>query len=138
LSFSPPESEDGDLSRGPSGRTWSSGVSGQGEDAEEQEQEAAPEALMTPSRWPAPPSSSPEQGEGASTPTRAHIRVVSGVSEVDDWVGVATSRYSKASDWMEAVGGSSRGASMEEGERRTVTSRGTARSSGEGDYPVFI
>lgn len=140
MSISPPESENGDEFRGSPSGIWSSGLSAQEEDMETRDREQAPEPLMTPNRWPAPPVTPPEQGKTRkTTPTGAHLKMISGMSEVDNWVGVATSRYSKASDWMEAVGGSSRSASMDEPERRTLKSRGTdGRSSGEGDYPVFI
>jgi axial budding pattern protein 2 len=152
--ISPPDSEDGDLPRTSLSQVWSS------EDMDEnaarrrdaQDQEQAEEALMTTAAWPTPPHVEQQQGEAVTTPTAAHIRLVSdaSASEVDEWVGTATSQYSKASDWMEAVSTngkgdvdsySSRGGSLDERRRRRsenpgMSRPGTGRSSG--DYPVFI
>lgn len=157
-SISPPDSENGDFPRSLLSQAWSS------EDMDEnasrrddsQDEEQADEALMTAATWPTPPHIRQQREDAANAahaaPPAAHIRLVSdaSASEVDDWVGRATSQYSKASDWMEAVSNSgkgdadsynTRGGSLDERRRRRsgnpgMSRPGTGRSSG--DYPVFI
>ncbi|RKU45668.1 hypothetical protein DL546_004980 [Coniochaeta pulveracea] len=147
--ISPPDSINGDLPGSSLSQAWSSDENLSRKE-EFQDQEPPSAALMTPATWPTPPHIT----TGAvNVPPSAHIRLVSDASttsEVDEWVGRATSQYSKASDWMEAVSHSakgdgdsynSRGASLDERRRRRsgnpASSRpGTGRSSG--DYPVFI
>ncbi|KAH8911004.1 hypothetical protein BR93DRAFT_975066 [Coniochaeta sp. PMI_546] len=120
---------------------------------------------MSPNRWPHPPtSSSPsasqqrpaatsrlsisdddddddDDGERSSLPPLGDRGQVS-VEDVNEWIGVATSRYSKASSWLEAAAGFEGGgrASQDverDGSGQRVTRPGTAGRS-SGDYPVYI
>lgn len=104
---------------------------------------------MSPARWPHPPSSRERPGAGGVTvsddgsqvslPTLGDGERQVSVEDVDEWIGVATSRYSKASSWLEAAAagggldGGSDGSSSVRRENRPVTA---GRSSG--DYPVYI
>lgn len=124
---------------------------------------------MSPSRWPHPPSSSREQRPGGGlgrlsgslteddgARDRAAAAGQVSAEDVNEWIGVATSRYSKASSWLEAATGGFEGraggaAGREDdgldrdgssshrgggGADSRPATTGGRRSSG--DYPVFI
>lgn len=62
--------------------------------------------------------------------------------DVNEWIGVATSRYSKASSWLEAAAGFEGRGSQEDvgrdGSSQRAASRPATAGRSSGDYPVFI
>jgi hypothetical protein len=103
---------------------------------------------MSPSGWPHPPSSrqrppvtslSVSDEEGGLPPLGDRAQV--SVEDVNEWIGVATSRYSKASSWLEAAAGEGVRASQDgesDGSSRRGARPGTAAGRSSGDYPVYI
>ncbi|OIW28843.1 hypothetical protein CONLIGDRAFT_393960 [Coniochaeta ligniaria NRRL 30616] len=107
---------------------------------------------MSPARWPHPPSSQQRELPAAAAavsrlsvsddgddddglPPRAQVSA----EDVNEWIGVATSRYSKASSWLEAAAGFE-GRSSQDVERDGSSSlrRPTTAGRSSGDYPVYI
>ncbi|KAJ9164686.1 Axial budding pattern protein 2 [Coniochaeta hoffmannii] len=116
---------------------------------------------MSPSRWPHPPGSQERPGcrasvseyedDGEGLPPLGGDRGANvSAEDVNEWIGVATSRYSKASSWLEAAAGFEGRRSQDVAERDgggsgsssrpgmgSSSRPGTAGRS-SGDYPVYI
>jgi hypothetical protein len=111
---------------------------------------------MSPSRWPHPPSSQErpnrlsrvavseedEDDEDGLPPLGDNRANNVSAEDVNEWIGVATSRYSKASSWLEATAGfegrASQDVERDGSSHPGLSSRPGTAGRSSGDYPVFI